>query len=361
MKKNGFVFVESIIVLMVVALSMAMLLSSYSLVQRKTKEKEYYDKSSDKYLLYAISNLGTDDTCNYSVRCSGDSSVNFRSDRNEKLLSGADNPNYCKRSKLGRILYNCDKLMENMQVRSIYVVKDIKEALSSNNAVDIYDNGVIEYMKTLKKCDDENTSQTAPNNSTCLSPITYMIGVFERGNNNLYYASINISGNVKHKEVTVVGKNGWECENCNDSPKPAIANQKWVYYINDVRQKGLQEIPVTNSSNSRTAFFYFDTDGIIKTGWIHYGNGYHLFSPIDYTYDGNGNGNLDGWRVQSMSDSRLKATINGSIIRYFDKEGLCYSCLSGEDCKCSSSDVNFNINTLVVDRWSDYVCNNGNC
>ena len=37
MKKDGFVFVESIVVLVVVALSLAMLISSYSLVTRKTK------------------------------------------------------------------------------------------------------------------------------------------------------------------------------------------------------------------------------------------------------------------------------------------------------------------------------------
>ncbi|MBR4177731.1 MAG: InlB B-repeat-containing protein [Bacilli bacterium] len=200
MKRNGFVFVESIVVLVVVALSLAMLLSSYSLVQRKTKEKEYYDKSSDKYLLYAISDLGTDDTCSYSIRCKNgdtvDTTINFRADVDEFTKNGPANPYFCKNTKLGRILYSCDEVLKSMQVRSIYVVKDISSALKSPDATNIYDNGVIEYMKTLKKCNDENTTGSAKRNQTCSSPIAYMIGVFERGNNDLYYASINLSGNV---------------------------------------------------------------------------------------------------------------------------------------------------------------------
>ena len=51
MDKKGFVLLESILVLVVVALSLSVLMSSFSLISRKTKEKEYYDRSSDKYLL----------------------------------------------------------------------------------------------------------------------------------------------------------------------------------------------------------------------------------------------------------------------------------------------------------------------
>lgn len=200
MNKKGFVFVESIVVLVVVALSLAMLLSSYSLVQRKTKEKEFYDKSSDKYLLYAISDLGTSDTCSYSIRCkNGDTyedTINFRADVDYYNKNGHENEFYCKKTKLGRILYSCEDVLRSMQVRSIYVVKDVSSALRSSSATSIYDNGVIEYMKTLKKCNDENTTGTAKRNNSCAYPIAYMIGVFDRGNNDLYYASINLSGNV---------------------------------------------------------------------------------------------------------------------------------------------------------------------
>ena len=58
MKKNGFVFIESVTVILVVVLSLTLLISSYALVTRKSKENEYYDLPSDKYLLYVIGNLG---------------------------------------------------------------------------------------------------------------------------------------------------------------------------------------------------------------------------------------------------------------------------------------------------------------
>ena len=187
MKKDGFVFIESIVVLVVVALSLAMLLSSYSLVSRKTKEKEFYDRASDKYLLYAISTLGTDDACNYSTEsiCNGKSyGVNL-----------AVNKDTCNSNanKTSQILYNCEQMFNDLKIEHLYVVDDIKEELNKEDAVTIYDNGVIEYMKTLKKCNDNNlayTDQTTAtgeqryangnSSSSCSNPIKYMIGVFRR-------------------------------------------------------------------------------------------------------------------------------------------------------------------------------------
>ena len=65
--KKGFVFLETIIVLTVVTLSLTILLTSYTLITTKAKEKENYDKVSDKYLLYTFSNLGTNATYNYKT------------------------------------------------------------------------------------------------------------------------------------------------------------------------------------------------------------------------------------------------------------------------------------------------------
>ena len=50
MKKDGFVFVESVTVLIVVALSLNMSLSSYELLSSKSKQRKSYDLASDKYL-----------------------------------------------------------------------------------------------------------------------------------------------------------------------------------------------------------------------------------------------------------------------------------------------------------------------
>ena len=207
MKKDGFVFVESVVVLVVVALSLAMLISSYSLVTRKTKEKERYDKTSDKYLVYVLSKLGTDEICNYGVECDNLShkDISFRADN-------APGTTYnCTTTKMGEILFDCNQLFEDMNLVHLYVVQNIRNELNdldSNGepkartelkAVEKYDNGTIEYMKTLKKCNDVNTIDENGNfinnnedTSKCISPITYMIGVFERGNAEYYYASIEL-------------------------------------------------------------------------------------------------------------------------------------------------------------------------
>ena len=185
MKKNGFVFIESIVVLVVVALSLAMMISSYSLVSRKTKEKEYYNKASDKYLLYSVSSVGTDDNCNYGIKCSGETKINFHA-------TGGS----CSSTKLGKIMYQCEKVFEDLNISDIYVVDNIIYELKNNYNVKelsgdlYYKNGVLEYMKTLRKCNDNY--DTSYNNSGYASSVKYMIGVFKRGNNDYYYAAIEL-------------------------------------------------------------------------------------------------------------------------------------------------------------------------
>ena len=120
MNKKGFVFVESIVVLMVVTLSVAMLIASYSLVSRKTKEKENYDRASDKYLLYAISTMGTDEKCNYATSnntiaaCNG---IEFEA-----------NKTTCTTKKTGYLMKDCTKVFEEAKISNLYVVP-----ISSNN------------------------------------------------------------------------------------------------------------------------------------------------------------------------------------------------------------------------------------
>ena len=178
MKKDGFVFLESVIVLVVVALSLTMLISSYSLITRRSNEKEYYDRASDKYLLNAIVNIGVNDDCNYVTPGScGYANINLQATQKN-----------CKETKMGKLLYDCSQTFQDMNIRYIYVVDNIKAELNNGDAVNKYDNGTIEYMKTLKKCNDEGSA----NSNTCNDPIAYMIGVFHRSGN-YYYASISIN------------------------------------------------------------------------------------------------------------------------------------------------------------------------
>lgn len=187
MNKKGFVFVESIVVLVVVALSLAMMISSYSLVSRKTKEKEYYNRASDKYLLYSISNLATDDKCNYGISCENED-VSFRADRDPGDYN-------CENTKIGDLMYHCSEVFREMELYRVYVIENVDTVLKDSNSVSLYDSGTLEYLKTLKRCNDRNENDDYSdykNSQTCEEPITYMVGVFERGENEYYYAAIEV-------------------------------------------------------------------------------------------------------------------------------------------------------------------------
>lgn len=161
MKKEGFVFIESMTVLIVVILSLTLLVASYSLAVRKSKENENYDLPADKYLLYSISNLGniSQAILNNNV---------FVLDKNN-----------CD-TKLSGKIDNCKKMFEENNLVYLIVIHDLKSELESGSPKD-YNSGAIEYLKTLKRCGD----------SKCTIRKNYVVGVFYR-NGNYYYASLEI-------------------------------------------------------------------------------------------------------------------------------------------------------------------------
>lgn len=202
MNKKGFVFVESIVVLVVVAFSVAILIASYGVITRKIKEKENYDKASDKYLLYAISQLGSSDKCNYSTSIINDIDAC-------KQLDFVATSTSCRNTKLGVLMENCEQVLKYLNIKHLYVVSNIRKEIidltdaqshhvDKNPAKEIkFTNGTIEYMKTLKKCADENSyvngvyQNANKDDATCNKPIMYMIGEFER-QGTYYYASIEL-------------------------------------------------------------------------------------------------------------------------------------------------------------------------
>ena len=311
--KKGFVFVESIVVLVVVALSLTVLISSYSLVSRKTKEKERYDKASDKYLLYAISNLGTDDTCNYAVSCTSNTDIKLRAD--------VDGDQYkCTGTKVGEIMYDCENVFKEMNIKHLYVVENIMNDLNDLHndgtpkasgeikANQFYDNGTIEYMKTLKKCNDVEEEGAYSRKTKCSNPISYMIGVFERGNGDYYYASITLP--IPNSVSASIVKNGWSLTNASTP----IASQKWLYYRNNTALTGLQYLQDGRNGNDAD-YYYFDSDGTMKIGWITIsGNKYYFLS-----IDSNNDDMLDGNMLRSVT-----VPMGGNTYS-FNSEGICVS------------------------------------
>lgn len=238
--KKGFVFVETIIVMMLVTLSLTTLISSYTLIRAKSLEKESYDKTSDKYLLYAISTLGTTSQYNYSTiadvgymsitpnDCDNLQNSIFTIEGKEtdtitkiNCTSNREDPK-CKFFKIFNYdtsipntekttittittnetisdVANCQTVLSQLNVVHIYVIPDVSKALKSSMATSIYDNGTINYLKTLKKCyktiyvTDEDGKQVVANNvdTSCDAPVRYMVGVFYRYGK-YYFASIEI-------------------------------------------------------------------------------------------------------------------------------------------------------------------------
>lgn len=243
--KKGFVFIETIIVLMIVTVSLTLLFASYTLIKTKSKEKEFYDKISDKYLLYAISNLGTTASYNYGVIADTGNLVvspsncdkydgllyletNKSSSKSNWSLTAQNCTNHvfdkcpaaakcdlCQSyynifspkavkkvqtntssfTKEDTSMPNCKKIFTELNVVKLYVIKDVDFVLNSKNATSIYDNGTLSYLKTLKKCYDPDymvsNGMIKDEAAICEQPVRYLVGVFKRYGE-YYFASIEI-------------------------------------------------------------------------------------------------------------------------------------------------------------------------
>lgn len=174
MKKDGFIFMESLTVLIVVLLATTMLLSSYSLFVRKSKEKETYNFPSDRYLLFNIARLNAKDDEYYT-------NSGYIANRREASVT---NPNSCENTPMKNRLSDCKQLFKDTDLVFFIVIKDIKKELKRPDITSVYDSGTIEYLKTLKK--ELSSSSHSIEASTGEG---YIVGVFYK-NGTYRYASI---------------------------------------------------------------------------------------------------------------------------------------------------------------------------
>lgn len=204
LNKKGFVFLETIVVLIVVTLSLTMLLSSYSLLSRKSRENEVYDNVSDKYLLYSISSLGTSGTYNYN------DFVDFSANATNCMESPMSNIYLCNQTTSDKkkcLISNCSEMFSDTGLINLYVISDINMTLSSSDVTNRIDNGAIQYIKTLKNCAEGGKFD---GETSCIKCNKYMVGVFYR-NGKYHYASIplgvndcGLSGVIgRHDPITV--------------------------------------------------------------------------------------------------------------------------------------------------------------
>lgn len=180
MKKDGFIFMESLTVLIVVLLATTMLLSSYSLFVRKSKEKENYNFPSDRYLLFNIARLNADEDEYYSY---GNYIANRRA-------ASATNPNSCENTPMKDRLNDCKQVFKDNDLVYFIVIKDIKQELKRTDITSVYDSGTIEYLKTLKRNLSSNYTSA---DGTQVTSEGYIVGVFYK-NSTYRYASIPLYG-----------------------------------------------------------------------------------------------------------------------------------------------------------------------
>ena len=167
MKKDGFIFVETIVVLVMVVLSLTMVLSSYSLVIRKNNINKYYDRPNEVYALYYIMKLGTTDSDNYI------------SPLTEFYVSKSE----CD-TVMNGYLDDCETVLNDMNIQYLGIISSIEEELKNPYK---YTNGVIEFLKHLQK--EEVT--TTEEGEEVTKELPYAIGVFYI-NRKYYYASLII-------------------------------------------------------------------------------------------------------------------------------------------------------------------------
>ena len=171
MKKDGFVLVESVVVLVIVVLALTLFLSSYFLLTRKSESKDYYDLPNDKYLLYNVANI-------WSL---GNNGGNAYTETGSFVID----KNTCSTKVAKYSNDECKKIFNDTSLERYAVIYNLNYMFDTGRIKDIpgITSDIIEYLKTLKKLDG----------STDLS---YVIGVFKRtdaGKSKKYYAALTFN------------------------------------------------------------------------------------------------------------------------------------------------------------------------
>ena len=164
-------------------MSLTAFLKSYTRVVNLSKMNEVYDNVSDKYLLYAITNLGATGSTNLKNMCPADKSFGASRDEIWYLRQSGNNKqslpyvDFCW-SKFFTSNDERQRLFDDFGLVYFYYINDsigniISGSVDRGNPTYFMDNGTLDYIQTLSK----NKK--------------YAIGVF-RKSNKYYYASIVI-------------------------------------------------------------------------------------------------------------------------------------------------------------------------
>lgn len=148
MKKNGFVFVETIVVLVVLVAGITTLFTTYIKLSSIMDRRKYYDNVSDIY------------------------KVNFMRSNFYVYTVGTGFAHLTNQNCMNHIIGGCADKMNELGITDIYVNNDIRIEEVDTEGLP---NSLVDYMKTLKTKDYQR----------------YIIGCFNR-DGHYYYASLKI-------------------------------------------------------------------------------------------------------------------------------------------------------------------------
>lgn len=126
MKKNGFIFVETIVVLTITMVSLILLYRSYVLVINRLEQKTYYDNINDVFRASVIKQMLE------SMNFDGDYLVLYPTVGNCDAYMQLD----------------CAVIMKELDIRRVYIIKDT-EVIISYPTDDVITNTLKRYLNTI--------------------------------------------------------------------------------------------------------------------------------------------------------------------------------------------------------------------
>lgn len=150
MKKNGFVFMETIVVMSVLSITLLMLFASYSYILKKSREKNTFDTTESIYKTYYIKNV----IDNYKAQHSG---------TGLSILYYVNNNPECTRKNFGsQYSYTCDlssddysgylnQIKRAFEVDKIYYLNPNKivKSTEANTWLNTFDATTIDYIRDI--------------------------------------------------------------------------------------------------------------------------------------------------------------------------------------------------------------------
>lgn len=150
MKKNGFVFMETIVVISVLSITLLMLFASYSYILRKSREKNTFDTTESIYKTYYVKNV----IDNYKAQNGG---------TGLGILYYVNNNSECTRKSFGAdYSYTCDLSKDNyegylkqikkaFEVSKVYYLNPNKIVRSkdANAWLNTFDATTIDYIRDI--------------------------------------------------------------------------------------------------------------------------------------------------------------------------------------------------------------------